>query len=201
MLIRQNFPLILASTSKVRKKIMEDVGLEFKTVSPKFDEEIAKKKLKHLSIKSLALYLAEQKALSVSDEFRDSYVIGSDQICEFMGKNISKSNNVSEAIAQLKKFNGKTHTQNNAVAIALNGKIIFRNFSVAKLEMHKLSTKEIELYAKIDDSFGCAGSYKYESRGKYLFTKVSGDYFSILGLAIQPVLNFLYNKEIIQFKL
>lgn len=197
MLIKHNCNLILASSSKVRKKILQEVGLKFEVISPLFDEEKAKKSLSDLSIKELAIFLAEQKALSLSEKFSDSYIIGSDQVCEFEEKAISKSNNAAEAIKQLKKFSGKTHYQNNAVAIAFKGKIIFRNFSRVKLEMRKISDIEIENYVKNEEPWGCAGSYKYESLGKHLFKKVSGDYYSVLGLAIQPLIYFLYRKGLI----
>jgi len=150
-----------------------------------------------MSPRKLVLFLAKQKALSVSKQFPKLYIIGSDQVCEFEKKEISKSKNAAEALSQLKKFNGKTHFQNNAVVVALNNKIIFENFSKAELTMRKLSMAELKTYIKLDRPWGCAGSYKYESLGKHLFTKISGDYFSILGLAIQPLLTFLHHKKII----
>ncbi len=195
---KQNFHLILASTSKIRKKILENSKLNFEVMAPLFDEEKAKKGLK-LTPQKTAMFLAEGKAISISKKFPESYVIGSDQVCEFEKKNISKSNNAREAISQLKKFNGKIHFQNNAIVIALNGKIIFRNFSRVKLKMRKISIKDIEKYVNLDESWGAAGSYKYESLGQHLFEKVEGDYFSILGLAIQPLLNFFYQKNLISF--
>lgn len=188
--------LILASTSKIRQKILDEVGLKFKIVAPDFNEEKAKKNLK-LSPKNLAIFFAEQKALSISRKLRDAYVIGSDQVCEFEEKEIPKSKNSTEALKQLKKFNGKIHFQNNAVAVAFDGKIIFKNFSHVKLKMRKMSAAEIETYVKIDRPWGCAGSYKYESFGKHLFEKISGDYYSILGLAIQPLLAFFHRKKLI----
>ena len=196
MLIVHNCNLILASTSKIRKRIMEEVGLKFTVKAPLFDEDSGKKKVK-LSPQKLAIYLAEQKALSISEKFRDAYVIGSDQVCEFEEKEISKSNNSKEALNQLKKFNGKIHFQNNAAVIAFNGKIIFRKFSRVKLQMRKMTATEIESYVKIDEPWGCAGSYKYESLGKHLFEKISGDYYSVLGLAIQPLSAFLHRKKLI----
>ncbi len=199
MLIDHNCHLILASTSKIRKKILEEVGLKFEVMAPLFDEDAGKKKVK-LSPQKLAVYLAEQKALSISEKFPDAYVIGSDQVCEFEEKEISKSNNAVEALSQLKKFNGKIHYQNNAVAVALNGKIIFKKFSRVKLTMRKMTTSEIESYVNCDQPWGCAGSYKYESLGKHLFEKISGDYYSVLGLAIQPLLNFFHQKKLLKIK-
>jgi septum formation protein len=188
--------LILASTSKIRQKILDEVSLKFEIVTPDFDEEKAKKNLK-LSPKKLAIFFAEQKALSISKKMRDVHVIGSDQVCEFEEKEIPKSKNSAEALKQLKKFNGKIHFQNNAVAVALDGKIIFKNFSRVKLKMRKMSITEIENYVKIDRPWGCAGSYKYEALGKHLFEKISGDYYAILGLAIQPLLAFFHRKKLI----
>ncbi len=198
-MLAQTQKIILASTSVIRKKILEDAKIDFEVVAPDFDEEKAKEKLK-LSPQKLAMFLAKQKALSVSKLYPDAYVVGSDQVCEFLKKEISKSKNAREAILQLTKFSGKTHFQNNAVAVAFNNKIIFQNFSQAKLKMRKISVAEIKKYVEIDSSWNCAGSYKYESLGKHLFSKVEGDYFSILGLAIQPLLAFFYNKKIISIK-
>lgn len=191
-----NCRLILASTSKVRKKILQDCGLDFEVMAPLYDEDSEKKKLPKMSAKKLAIFLAKEKALSISNKFRDAYVIGSDQVCEFQKKEISKSKNAKEARAQLLKFNGKTHFQNNAAVIALNGKIIFENFSRVEMKMRKMLKSEIEDYVKLDQPWGCAGSYKYESLGKHLFEKISGDYYAVLGLAIQPVIAFLHNKKL-----
>ncbi len=199
MLIDYNCQIILASTSKVRKKILEEVGLKFVVVAPLYDEDLEKKNLK-LSPKKLAIFLAKEKALSVSREFVDAVVIGSDQVCEFAEKEVFKSRNAAEAIAQLKKFSGKIHFQNNAVCVAKNGKVIFQNFSRVKLQMRKISSEEIENYVKVDQSWGCAGSYKYESFGKHLFEKISGDYYSVLGLAIQPLIAFFHQKKLISIK-
>jgi len=190
--------IILASTSKVRKKILEDAALDFKVIAPFYDEDEEKKKLVKMSAKKLAIFLAKEKALSVSKKFPNSYVIGSDQVCEFKNKEISKSKNAAEAVRQLQKFNGKTHFQNNAVVIAFGDKIIFENFSKVELKMRQITNAEIKKYVELDQPWGCAGSYKYESLGKHLFEKISGDYFSILGLAIQPLIFFLHQKKLIQ---
>lgn len=199
MLIAHNYKIILASTSQVRRKILQEAGLKFEIMAPLYDEDSEKKNLK-LAPKKLALFLAQQKALSVSIEHPEAIVIGSDQVCEFGEKEISKSKNAAEAISQLKKFSGKIHFQNNAVCVAQNGKIIFKNFSRVKLQMRKIDSKEIENYVATDKPWGCAGSYKYESLGKHLFEKISGDYYSVLGLAIQPLIAFLHRKEIILIK-
>jgi septum formation protein len=200
MALKQNCQIILASTSFIRKKILSETGLKFKAITPDFDEEKAKKFLKNLSSKEKAIELACGKALSISTKFPDAFLIGSDQICEVNGTEVSKSKNFTEAVLQLKKLNDKNHSQNNAVVVAHNGKIIFKNYSKAKLQMRKLSEDEIKSYVKTDDSFGSAGSYKYESLGKHLFVKVTGDYHAILGFNIQPLINFFHSKKLISIK-
>lgn len=189
--------LILASSSPIRKKILQEAGLKFDVVRPFYDEDNEKKKLAKMLPEKLAIFLAKEKALSVSKKFLDAYVIGSDQVCEFQKKEVSKSKNAKEALSHLKRFSGKTHFQNNAAVIAFNGKIIFENFARAEMKMRKMPLQEIEKYIKLDRPWGCAGSYKYESFGKHLFEKISGDYFAILGLAIQPLIFFLHQKKII----
>lgn len=198
MLVKQTHKIILASSSKIRKRILDEAGFTFEVVQPFYDEDAEKKHLPKMAMKKLAIFLATQKALSVSEKFKNVYVIGSDQVCEFEGKEVSKSKDAKEALSQLKKFNGKKHFQNNAVVVALNGKIIFENFSKVEMSMRKMSLQEIENYVKFDKPWGCAGSYKYEAMGKHLFEKISGDYFSVLGLAIQPLINFLHQQKIIK---
>jgi len=199
MLIKNNYHIILASTSVVRKEILKSCNLDFEVIKPLYDEDGEKPFLPKMSPKKMAIFLASKKALSISEKYPESYVIGADQVCEFMKKDISKSQNINEAIKQLTKFNGRNHYQNNGLVVAHKGKIIFTNFARVRLKMRKLSEKQIIDYVNCDQSFGCAGSYKYESLGKHLFERVEGDYYAILGLAIQPLLNFLHSKKIINF--
>lgn len=195
--LQQKKSLILASTSAARRQILEDSKLNFEAIAPLFDEEEGKKQNPHLNIADLAMLLAEGKALSVSQIYKNAIVIGSDQICELDGKAIDKSKNSDEAIFQLTNFSGKTHYQNNATVVAKNGKIIFKKISRVKLKMRQISADDVLSYVKADQPWGCAGSYKYESLGKHLFEKISGDYYSILGLNLQPLLNFLHRKKYI----
>ena len=195
--IKQNCHIILASSSDARKKILLDLGLNFTVISPKFDEELAKPKIKNLTIKNQAMYLAKHKALSISVCYPDAYVIGSDQICEIEGLAIDKSKNRDEAIKQIELLSGKTHIQNNAVCLYQNKKLLFKNSSKAKLTMRNLKEKEIANYVDFDQSWGCAGSYKFESFAKHLFVKVSGCDNSIVGINVLPLINFLHQQQLI----
>ena len=197
LLIKQNCHIILASSSLARKKILSDLGLKFEIISPNFDEELAKPKIKNLSVKKQAMYLAKQKALSISIKHPNSITIGSDQICEVDGLAIDKSQNIQEAIEQLQLLRGKTHIQNNAVCLYRGKTLLFKNFSKAKLIIRNLSDGEITNYVNFDKSFGCAGSYKFESLGKHLFDKVYGCDNSIIGMNVLPLISFLHQKQLI----
>ena len=197
MLIKQNRQIILASSSKIRAKILAEHGLKFEIIKPFYDEDNEKNFLPKMSCQDLSIFLAQKKALSVSEKFRDAIVIGVDQVCEFQKNAISKAQNVDQAIKQLTQFNGKIHYQNSGLVVCENNNIIFENFTKVRLKMRKLTSKQIQDYVIFEQSFGCAGSYKYESLGKHLFENINGDYFAVLGLSIQELLNFLHQNKII----
>ena len=198
-MLNQSKKIILASTSSIRKKILEDAGIIFETIAPEFDEEFYKSTNTALDPKILSMNLAKNKALSISLKNPESLVIGSDQVCSIGSKILNKSKNFQEALQQLTELSNKTHIQNNSTVIALNNKIIFKKFSKVSLHMRICELNEIENYINLDKPWGCAGSYKYESLGKHLFAKINGDYYSILGLNIQEILNFLHKKKYISF--
>ena len=201
-----NLPVVLASSSAVRKKILSESFIPFIVDIPEFDEEQAKQKLVQkftnntkINIKKIALELAIGKAKSLSKKYPNQLIIGSDQICEFNSTILNKSQNAEQAIHQLQMMQDNLHLQNNATAIICNNQVIFKHLSVAKMWLRHLPMQEIEQYVALDQPWGCAGSYKYESLGKHLFKKVEGDYYSILGLAIQPIIAFLYQQKLLNF--
>ena len=102
-MINQHCEIILASNSSARKLIMDDVAFQYKVVSPKFEEDVEKYNI-NLSSSNLALYLATHKAISLSNDYYNSYIIGSDQLCLLEGKEIFKSNTKNQAISQLKSL-------------------------------------------------------------------------------------------------
>ena len=153
--------IILASTSFIRKKILTELNIEFQAIAPIFDEEAAKKDIKNLDIYSQVNFLAKNKALSIAQKYPNSIIIGSDQICELDGEIISKSKDKEEAIKHLQKLNGKTHIQNNAIFIYQNHRIIDSHYEMATLKMKNLTDQEINNYVNLDQSWGCAGSYKF----------------------------------------
>ncbi len=197
--LRQNCEIILASSSKIRQRILAECQIDFTTILPLFDEEKAKKDLTSMELKDKAMFLAQNKALSVSVKYPNHLVIGSDQICEIEGLELEKSKNHQQSFLQLKKLSGKIHYQNNAVCIYKNNRLIFKKFSKVKLKMRQLLDSEIKSYIDLDDSFNNAGGYKFESYGKHLFENISGDHYSIMGLNIIAILSYLHKNSLISF--
>jgi septum formation protein len=197
--LRQNCEIILASSSRVRKRILAECHVDFTAMSPLFNEDKAKKGLGAMKIKDKAMFLAKNKALSVSVKYPNHYVIGADQICEIEDIELEKSKSHKQSIAQLKKLSGKIHYQNNAVCVYKNGRLLFKKFSRVKLKMRLLKDSEIKSYIDLDDSFNSAGGYKFESYGKHLFEDITGDYYSIMGLNIVAILGYFHKNSLISF--
>ena len=200
-LVKYNQEIILASTSKARKFLLDNAGIKYRAVAPNFDEEIFKSDNPELQIKDLCLELAKGKAMNVTNIDENAVIIGSDQICELDGKKIDKSKDSSDAFNQLKTLQGRTHYQNNAVVLMQNGEVIHSHFTKVELSMQKLNDDQIAAYVAEDDPVGCAGSYKYEANGKFLFERIDGDYFSIIGMNIQQIISFLFKNNFIEFQI
>ncbi len=171
--------------------MLSQAGIEFEAIAPLCDEDNIKDQKKHLKLSELALELAKAKAESISGRYPESYVIGSDQICEFEGISISKSKNQQDAFDCLKRLNGKVHLQNNGTCIYLGGKCIFEFTGKAILTMKPLSDSEIWDYIQKDNPIGCAGSYKFELNGKYLFSAIEGSEECIKGFGLSKVVEFI----------
>ena len=198
-LLKANYPIILASQSEIRKKILTDTGLIFKQVSSGLNEKEVRKTLTYKRITNLSKRLAQEKALLVSKKNYDSYVIGADQICSYKNKTLSKPKNKKNAISQLMQINGDEHKQICSVCLYYQEKIVWSYTETVCLKMRKLSLSLIKLYVNTDMPLKSCGSYKYEARGKYLFSKIKGSHDAILGLPLSPLLEILYKKKIIEY--
>ncbi len=184
--------IILASSSRSRKKILSEAGVQYKSMKPLVDEESLKNGFKG-STKKLALMLAERKALSVSKKHKESIVIGADQVLSFKGKVYNKPKTIKEAEKNFKLFKNKTHYLDSATVIALNNKIIWRNEQSPKMKVRNFSDKFLKNYLKEagkEVTFS-AGGYSIERNGIQLFSKIEGDFFTIVGLPIIPLLEKL----------
>jgi septum formation protein len=196
-------PLILASSSKSRAKLLEAAGLAFIVEPPGFDESAMREAVggEHaLAPHDVAEVLARAKAEAVSDIAPEAYVIGGDQVLAFGDVIMSKSESMEAARRQLLNLRGKTHTLHTAVAVATNGETIWAETTKATLTMRKLSPEFIGRYlaAAGEEVLSSVGAYQIESLGIELFEKIDGDYFSILGLPLIPLLDTLRREGVIE---
>lgn len=182
-------PLILASTSKYRKQLLTQLGLEFSATSPLFDEETAK--TQGTDPRHLAEHLAFEKAKSLCSHH--NCVIGGDQLIHFEGKILGKPGTLEKAKAQLKNLSGKDHELITSISVIYAGKpLTFTN--ITKMKMRTLNKELIENYLDFEKPFDCAGSYKIEGRGITLFEKIETDDFTaIQGIPLIQLTTVLKN--------
>lgn len=192
--------LILASQSPYRKKQMDDYGLNFKAITPLFDED-SFKKLK-LSPEKLASRLAYEKAKSLREKYPNAWIIGSDQLVALGSKILGKPGTRQKAISQLTAMSGRSHRLITAVTLAGPKDKIYHEVIVAKVKMRKLSRQEILTYVYRDKPYDCAGSYRFESAGYSLVEKISvSDPSSLMGLPMIALGHLLRKtKEAIPLK-
>ncbi|NRG16820.1 Maf-like protein [Rhizobiales bacterium] len=187
--------IILASGSRIRASLLENAGIEIRIVPSDLDERAVEAPLLEscAPVEDIAAVLAEAKALDVSGRESDSLIIGADQMLEFEGKRLTKPADMDAARRQLLVLSGKTHQLHSAVAVVRNGETMWRNVSSASLSMRELSPGFIGRYlADVgDEALSSVGGYQLEGRGIQLFDKIDGDYFTILGLPLLPLLAFL----------
>lgn len=191
--------IILASQSLSRRKIMERAGLSFEVVPADIDEEAIRKQAKTDNYFELASILAREKARIVSEKYPDILVVGSDQLLRAPdGELLHKSNNREEAAKKLSRLAGKTHHLISAVSVCRSGEEIFSHVEDALLDMRPLSGFQIEHYL---DQAGegvlrSVGAYELESVGSWLFERVEGDYYTILGMPLLPLLSYLSEQRV-----
>lgn len=197
-----NTTLVLASQSIHRKNLMENAGLEFKCQPADIDERTIELAIKDTGAtpKELALILASAKALDVSQKIPDVYVIGSDQTLSLNDELFHKPEDMEAARRTLLKLSGQTHTLNSGVSIAKNGETIWQHASIAELTMRELSPEFIgrHLSEAGESVLTSVGAYQLEKQGVQLFEKIEGDFFTIVGLPMLPLLAQLRELNVIE---
>jgi septum formation protein len=196
-------PLILASGSKARVALLEAAGLAFIVQPPGLDEAVMLEAVsgEHaLAPHDVAEVLARAKAEAVSDLAPQAYVIGADQVLALGDTIFQKPEDMEAARRQLLDLRGKTHELHTAVAVAKDGEAIWAETTVSSLTMRKLTPEFIGrfLAAAGDEVLACVGAYQLEGLGVHLFSKIEGDYFSILGLPLVPLLDTLRREGAIE---
>lgn len=187
-------PLILASASAVRARLLKDAGLEFDVEDSRLDEEAVKRGFAGRDMSTdtdaLALKLAQEKARAVSRANPAALVIGADQILSCDGKRYDKPKSMAEARTNLQALRGRPHILHSGVALVANDVIVWGHAVQAHLTMRGFSDAFLDDYlARVgEQAMKSVGCYQLEGPGVQLFQHIDGDYFTILGLPLLPLL-------------
>ena len=187
--------IILASKSKVRKEILDKHNILCEVKPSNVDEEVVKKTLisESASPEIISKNLAELKANKVSLSQRDRMVMGADSVIDLAGELISKPESREEALIILKKLNGKKHNLISSVCISKNGSMIWNYTDKAELTMKNFTEEDLKIYlSKIpDEALFAYNVYQIESEGRNLFSNITGDEDTIMGLPILKIKEYL----------
>lgn len=193
--------LILASASETRDRLLRNAGIDFVAQPARVDEESIKVAMQAEGAQPVdaAQALADLKAERVSSGAPGAFVIGADQILECDGVWYDKPNSPAAAHEHLAALAGKTHRLHTAAAVAKDGTVIWREATRVSLTMRSLDDAAIAAYldAAGETVMHSVGAYQIEGRGIQLFASVQGDYFSILGLPLLALLNFLRGHGVV----
>jgi len=189
--------LVLASGSAARRRMLAAAGLQFRVIQPSLDEEAAKVQLRSLGLspRDQALALAEQKALSVSSQ---GLVIGADQMLALGDHLLDKPRDLAEARAHLQRLRGAMHELLTAIVVTRNGGTIWRCLDAPRLFMRNFSDEFLDDYLAHAGAsvLTSVGAYQLEGIGAQLFDRIEGEYFSVLGLPLLPLLAFLREQGV-----
>jgi septum formation protein len=187
--------LILASQSLARRRMLAAAGLEFEVQPAAIDEPAIIESLvgEGQSGRNISDCLAELKALRVSAQFPTSWVIGSDQVLALGDEIFEKPTDVEEVRAHLLRLRGKTHALHSAVCVARAGSVIWRHVGEARMFVRPFSDEFLEDYLKKAGAsvVGSVGAYHAEGLGVQIFSRIDGDLFTVQGMPLLPLLDFL----------
>ncbi|MEN5364314.1 Maf family protein [Brevundimonas intermedia] len=191
--------LILASKSAARRAMLENAGVAFEVRVANVDEDAIKAVSGDLDAAALAVRLAEAKAVAVSRDDESAWVLGSDQTLAFEDGLVSKAKSLDAARERLKSMRGKSHQLHSGAALATKGQIVWSGVDTVEMRMRDFSDAFLDAYlaAEGEALLSCVGSYRLEGLGSQLFEAVDGDYFSVLGLPLWPVLGELRRAGVI----
>lgn len=196
---RPTAKLMLASGSRFRRQMLENAGVSFSVAPADVDEVAARAKMSDMAPGAVALQLAGLKALEVSRRFPDALVIGADQVLALEGRIFGKPIDRAAARAQLLQLRGRTHTLPTAVVLAQAGRAVWDHLGVAQLEMRPFGDGFLDAYlaAAGEVVTETVGGYALEGLGAQLFERIEGDYFTVIGLPLIPLLAELRRRGVL----
>jgi septum formation protein len=193
--------LVLASTSPTRLRLLTAAGLQVQAVAPRVDEVTARDALlsEGAGARDIADALAEMKARKVAEKHPQDVVIGSDQVLDLDGALLAKPETPDQARAQLQALRGRSHRLLSAVVVYEDAQPVWRHVGEARLTMHAISDAYLEDYLARNWDSIChsVGGYRIEEEGVRLFSAVTGDHFTILGLPLVPLLAWMASRGMI----
>jgi len=193
--------LVLASASTARSQMLRNAGIDFAVQPARVDEAAIKEGMQADGAPPVdaAQALADLKAMRVSPDEADALVIGADQILVCDGVWFDKPESMEDAKKQLDVLSGRTHHLHTAAAVVREGAVIWREATDVSLTMRTLSATFIADYlaAEGETVLQSVGAYQIEGRGAQLFAGLRGDFFSILGLPLLPLLGFLRGHGVV----
>lgn len=189
--------LILASQSASRRAMLEAAGVAFEAMPAAVDERALEAGLGDAEAATVALALAEAKALAVSALRPGALVIGSDSLVEVAGRRFDKPASREDAARHLRFFAGREMRLHSAAALARDGTVLWKHGALARLGVIAMSDRFIETYldAEWPAVAGCVGVFRIEARGVQLFDRIDGDHFTVLGMPLLAVLGALRELE------
>lgn len=192
---------ILASSSESRRNVLTAAGVPFEAVPPGLDEDFIKESLlrDRTPLEKIAGALADAKALRVSQANPTALVLGGDQTLLFDEELVSKCNDMTEARILLSRLRGKQHRLVGAATLALGNTVVWQHVETADLWMRHFSDVFLDRYLETEGTsiLSAVGCYRLEGQGVQLFHRIKGDYFSILGLPLLPLLAELRKRDVI----